>query len=165
MGKKDKKDKNNKSLPAASLFGLLKRYLGVISLLVVLTIVAGGLSISVPEIIAHAIDSYSKGSFLISNLVIEFSVVAILIFIFTYLQNVVQVFASERVARDMRNDITTKISVQPYSYIENATPAKLLTNLTSDVSASGKVFAELFFALLNFPCRRCGGVRAPGRRA
>ena len=72
---------------------------------------------------------------MIKNLIIEFSVVAFLIFIFTYLQNIVQVYVSERVARDMRNDIAAKISVQPYSYIEKATPAKLLTNLTSDVDA------------------------------
>jgi len=128
-------DKNKKNLPQASLFGLLKRYWKIIFLLIVLTIIAGGLSISVPEIIANAIDSYAKGSFLISNLIIEFSVVAVLIFIFTYLQNIVQIYASEMVARDMRNDITAKISVQPYSYIETATPAKLLTNLTSDVDA------------------------------
>ena len=110
-------------------------------MLVLLTVIAGGLSIAVPEIIAHAIDSYAKGNFLILNLVVEFSVVAILIFIFTYLQNIVQVYASEMVARDMRDDITAKISVQPYSYIENATPAKLLTNLTSDVDAV-KVFVS-----------------------
>ena len=124
-----------KKKSSPSLFGLLRRYSGIIILLVVLTIIANGLSISVPEIISHAIDSYTKGNFLITNLIVEFSIVAFFIFVFTYLQNVVQVYASERVARDMRNEITAKISVQPYSYIEAATPAKLLTNLTSDVDA------------------------------
>ena len=90
---------------------------------------------AVPKIIAVAIDTYSKGSFSLKSLVIEFSIVAFLIFVFTYLQNIAQVFAGERVARDLRNDISAKISVQPYSYIEKATPAKLLTNLTSDVDA------------------------------
>jgi ATP-binding cassette subfamily B protein len=47
----------------------------------------------------------------------------------------VQVYASERVARDLRNDLAAKISVQEYSYIERITPAKILTNLTSDVDA------------------------------
>jgi len=101
----------------------------------VLTVIANGLSISVPKIIANAIDEYTNGNFLITNLIIEFSIIAFFIFVFTYLQNIVQVYASERVARDMRNEITAKISVQPYSYIEKATPAKLLTNLTSDVDA------------------------------
>ena len=46
-----------------------------------------------------------------------------------------QVYISERVARDLRNEVTAKISVQEYSYIERVTPAKLLTNLTSDIDA------------------------------
>ncbi|NTU67165.1 MAG: ABC transporter ATP-binding protein [Candidatus Moranbacteria bacterium] len=136
--RKDKKSKNNNPVigtPSKSLFGLLKDYSGIIALLIFLTIAANALSISVPKIIAGAIDDYSIGSFSIEKLVVEFSVIAVLIFVFTYLQNVAQVIASERVARDMRSNIAAKISVQPYSYIETATPAKLLTNLTSDVDA------------------------------
>ena len=118
-----------------SVFGLLGRYKWLISALVILTVVANALSLTVPKIISGAIDTYSGGSFDLGSLVIEFSVIAVLIFLFTYLQSVVQVYASERAARDLRNDLAAKISVQPYSYIETVTPAKLLTNLTSDVDA------------------------------
>ena len=135
-------ESNNQKNKTPSLFGLLRRYTGIIVLLVVLTVIANGLSISVPKIIANAIDDYTNGNFLITSLIIEFSIVAFFIFVFTYLQNIVQVYASERVARDMRDEITAKISVQPYSYIEKATPAKLLTNLTSDVDAV-KTFVSL----------------------
>jgi len=135
-------EKSDQQKNKPSLFGLLRRYTGIITTLVVLTIIANGLSISVPEIISNAIDGYTKGNFLITNLIVEFSIIAFFIFVFTYLQNIAQVYASERVARDMRNDIVAKISVQPYSYIETATPAKLLTNLTSDVDAV-KVFVSM----------------------
>jgi len=117
------------------LFGLLRKYLRSIGLLIALTIIANGFSIAVPKMISVAIDTYSSGSFFIKHLVLEFSIVAVLVFIFTYLQNVVQVYAGERVARDIRNDLAGSISIQPYAFIENATPAKLLTNLTSDVDA------------------------------
>jgi ATP-binding cassette subfamily B protein len=127
--------KQNKKIVAPSLFGLLKNYVGIIILLVVFTVIANALSISIPKIISSAIDSYTKGNFLINNLIVEFSIIAFLIFIFTYLQNITQVYASERVARDMRDEVMAKISVQPYSYIEAITPAKLLTNLTSDIDA------------------------------
>ena len=120
---------------APSLFGLLRPYFGIITLLITLTIIANGLSIAVPRIIAKAIDTYAGGNFNLAGLVIEFSIIVGLIFVFTYLQNIVQVLASERVARDMRNDIAAKISVQPYAYIAKITPARLLTNLTSDVDA------------------------------
>ena len=132
---KEIKQKTEKNFPAPNLFILLRGYIGIISMLVVLTIIANALSIYIPRIISKAIDTYANGNFLITNLVIEFSVVAFFIFVFTYLQNITQVYASERVAKDVRNEIAAKISVQPYSYIENVTPAKLLTNLTSDVDA------------------------------
>jgi len=125
----------NKNVPASSLSGLLRRYAKAIGLLVVLTVVANGLAVAIPKMIAAAIDAQAHGGFSIERLLIEFSAVALGVFVFTYLQNVVQVYASERVARDLRNELTAAISVQPYAYIESATPAKLLTNLTSDVDA------------------------------
>ena len=131
-----------KQASSPSLFKLMLRYKGIIILLIALTIIANALAISVPQIISRAIDSYAGGTFVIENLIIEFSMVAFLIFIFTYLQNVVQVYASERVARDMRSDIMEKISAQPFSFVESVTPATILTNLTSDVDAV-KVFVSM----------------------
>jgi ATP-binding cassette subfamily B protein len=51
------------------------------------------------------------------------------------LQSIVQTYASERVARDLRTRVAAKISGQSYAFVERITPAKLLTNLTSDVDA------------------------------
>ncbi len=127
--------KKGASAAAPGLFGLLRRYLRLIGLLTALTVVASGISVAVPKMISVAIDTYSSGSFFVKHLVLEFSIVAALVFIFTYLQNIVQVYAAERVARDLRNELAGSISVQPYAFIEAATPAKLLTNLTSDVDA------------------------------
>ena len=98
------------SISPPGLFGLLARYKGLIGLLVALTIVANGLSVAVPKIIAGAIDTYASGNFVLARFVIEFSVVAVLIFVFTYLQNIVQVFASERVARDMLTLLPTDVA-------------------------------------------------------
>jgi ATP-binding cassette subfamily B protein len=66
---------------------------------------------------------------------IEFLVAAFIIFIFTYLQSVIQTNTAERVARDLRSKLSSKISVQSYAYIEKANPSKLLTNLTADVDS------------------------------
>jgi len=118
-----------------SLFGLLKPYKFLLFVLVIFTMAGNAFNLIVPKIISSAIDTYTNGDFVLNNLVVEFAVVAVLIFVFTYLQNIVQVYASERVARDLRNELVAKISVQEYSYIERITPSKLLTNLTSDVDA------------------------------
>jgi ATP-binding cassette subfamily B protein len=134
---------------APSLFAVLRPYAWLIALLVVLTIAANALNLAVPKIIASAIDTYSAGSFVFSSLIIEFSLVAFLIFVFTYLQNIVQVYASERVARDMRNELSAKISVQTYAYIDRVGPAKLLTNLTSDIDAVKTFVAQAIAALIS----------------
>lgn len=137
MGKKDiEKNKNqNKGPKQPSVFGLLGKYKPLITILVIFTILANALSLLIPKLVAHAIDSYIAQTLIISNLVIVFSVVAFFIFVFTYLQNIVQVYASEKVAKDLRAHLVAKISEQAYTYVENVTPAKLLTNLTSDVDS------------------------------
>jgi ATP-binding cassette subfamily B protein len=111
------------------LFGILKPYRNLILVLVVLTVLANGLNLIVPKLISSAIDRYS------ARLIWEFLAVAGGVFVFTYLQAVVQTYASERVARDMRTQLVAKISTQDSAFIQQATPAKLLTNLTSDVDA------------------------------
>src|ERR1700691_3853461 len=119
----------------ARLWVLLKPYRWLIATLVVLTVVGNGLNLVVPKIVAHAIDAYTQQSFVLSTVVLQFLVVAFLVFALTYLQSVVQPSASERVARDLRTRVAARISVQSYAYVERATPAKLLTNLTSDIDA------------------------------
>jgi ATP-binding cassette subfamily B protein len=145
MQKKNEPTTQHPPQKAPSIFGLLKDYRLSITTLIVLTIIANGLSLSIPKIIASAIDTYIQGNTHLAFFVTEFSVVAILIFIFTYLQNVVQIYASERVAFDIRTNLTAKISTQTYSYIEKITPAKLLTNLTSDIDAI-KTFVSMAIA-------------------
>jgi ATP-binding cassette subfamily B protein len=118
-----------------SLFALLRPYAGWIILLTVLTILANGLNLAVPQITSHAIDAFGAKHLVILSLVEEFTLVAVGIAIFTFFQNIVQTYASERVARDLRTKLSVKISKKDFSTIESITPAKLLTNLTSDVDA------------------------------
>jgi ATP-binding cassette subfamily B protein len=132
-----------------SLWSLLRPYTWLIVLLVVLTIAANALNLAVPQIMANAIDTYTSGTFVFRRLIIEFSLVALFIFLFTYAQNIVQVYASERVARDLRNDLSAKISVQPYEYIDRISPNKLLTNLTSDVDAVKSFVSQAIAALIS----------------
>jgi len=114
---------------------LLKPYRLLTVTLVVLTIVGNGLNLVVPKIMSSAIDAYQQQTFVLSNFVLEFFVVALLVFVLTYLQSIVQTYASESVARDLRTRVAAKISGQSYAFVERVTPAKLLTNLTSDIDA------------------------------
>ncbi len=125
--------------PSSGLLKLLKPYRFLVAILAVLTIVANAFNLVVPKLISRAIDSYTQGRFVLHTVVLQFVVVGALVFLLTYAQSVVQTWASERVAKDLRTRLAAKISVQSFAWVEQLTPAKLLTNLTSDVDAV-KVF-------------------------
>jgi ATP-binding cassette, subfamily B, bacterial len=118
-----------------TIFNLLKPYLLLVIGLLFLTILSNGLNLVVPKIISGAIDSYTANKLDICMTIIEFFVVSVLIFLFTYLQNIMQVYTSERVAKDLRTKLIKKISFQDYNYVQQVSPSKLLTNLTSDVDS------------------------------
>ncbi len=124
-----------KGPPSNGLFLLLKPYRLMVAGLLGLTIVANSLNLVVPKLIARAIDTYTRTSAIPTSITTLFLAVAVLVFCLTYLQSIVQTYASERVAKDLRTKLASKISVQSYAYVEKVTPAKLLTNLTSDVDA------------------------------
>lgn len=138
---KQNMDKQTKNTNKDNLLNLLKPYSKLVFLLLFLTILSNGLNLAIPKIVSQSIDSYSNGNLDIITIVIEFFIVSASIFLFTYLQNIVQVYTSEKVAKDLRNNLINKISLQDYNYVQKTTSSKLLTNLTSDVD-SVKIFVS-----------------------
>jgi ATP-binding cassette subfamily B protein len=125
---------DNKPPQEVSLFDLLRPYFGWILALALLTVGGNALNLWVPKIIAGGIDDFTNGGFVLERIVIEFLIAAVAIFILVYLQNIVQTYTAERVAKDLRNELVAKISVQDNAFIQRMTPGKLLTNMTSDVN-------------------------------
>ena len=133
-----KKEKNKPSTPG--LMSLLQPYRTMIILLIVFSLLSNGINLILPRIIASGIDSYPD-RYELKKILIEFGAAALVIFIFTYLQSIVQTNTAECVARDLRSRLSTKISTQSYMAVEKANPSKLLTNLTGDVD-SVKLFVS-----------------------
>lgn len=131
-----------------TLFSLMRGYRTQVALLVALTVAANALSLAVPKIVAGGIDAYVAGHFVTADVLFRFVLVAFGICLFTFLQNVVQVYASERVARDLRSRVAAKISEQDYASVQQATSAKLLTNLTSDVDAVKNFVAQAVSSII-----------------
>ena len=121
--------------PRRGLFSLLRPYWPWVGLLIALTIAGNALNLAGPQFIAFAIDSFGRAGFSLPLLVTQFAALCAGIFVFTYVQAIIQTLASERVARDLRQRLVQRISQQDFAYIQNITPARLLTNLTSDVDA------------------------------
>jgi len=95
--------------------------------MIIIALAASSINLLIPKIIARSIDSFSANSFKAGIVITEFLVAASGIFIFTFLQGILQTFTAERVAKDLRNKLANKISHQSYSYILKTSPAKLLT--------------------------------------
>ncbi|MDN3588971.1 ABC transporter ATP-binding protein [Pedobacter aquatilis] len=126
---------NPKKAKKPSVFSLLADYKGLIFLLILFALLSNGINLLIPKIIANGIDSYSAKSFKVETILAQFALAIVLVFIFTYLQSIVQTYASERVARDLRTKLSDQISRQNHAYVLQANPARLLTNLTADADS------------------------------
>lgn len=133
----------------AKLFALLKPYKGMIILLVVFTLLGNGTNLVIPKIIAKGIDAYSHGQFILNTMLTEFLIATLVIFVFSYLQLVVQTYASERVALDLRKKLSDKISRQSYAFIQKSNPSRLLTNLTSDMDSVKMFVAQAVSSIVS----------------
>jgi len=114
-----------------------------------MTIIANGMNLAIPRIIAHAIDTFAQQGAVSTTLIVEFSAVGLGVFLFSYFQVIVQTYASERVARDLRTRLIDKISRQDHAFIQQVTPAKLLTNLTSDIDAIKMFVAQAISSIIS----------------
>lgn len=121
--------------PKQNIASLLGPYKGWVAILAAFTIIASGTTLVIPKLISRAIDAYGAGAFDARATVVWFLAVSVAIFAFTYLQSLMQGILAERAARDLRDRAAAKISSLSFSRLEEETPAKLLTNLTSDVDA------------------------------
>jgi ATP-binding cassette subfamily B protein len=117
------------------ILSLLKPYRGLILSLLIFTLFGNAINLWLPKIIAQSIDAFSAGTFAFKPVIIKFTIAVFSILLFSYLQSIIQTYASEKVARDLRNRLSDKISRQSNLFIEQANPSKLLTNLTADVDS------------------------------
>ena len=142
MKKRPAKDPNK-----ANVFDTLKPYSKLISLLVFIALASNAINLLIPSIIGRSIDAYTSNTYNINVVLTEFTLAAVGIFLLTYLQNILQTYVAERVAKNIRTDLSNKISQQSYSYVIKTNPSKLLTNLTSDID-SIKMFVSQAFVII-----------------
>jgi ATP-binding cassette subfamily B protein len=116
-------------------FSLLRPYSALIALLILFALLGNGLNLLLPKIIANGIDTFTHHQFSFATIISQFLLATFLVFLFTYVQGIIQTYTSERVARDLRSRLADKISHLSYASLEQANPSKLLTNLTADVDS------------------------------
>lgn len=126
---------NTLNSKSKSLFSILKEYKALVGVSLFFSIGVNVLNLTLPQLIRRGIDTFTAGTLVLETLVFQFGAAAIAILVLMYVEALLQSYVAERVARDLRQSLSSKIADEPYSFIETETPAKLLTNLTSDVDA------------------------------
>ena len=132
-----------------SIFRLLTQYKALIAGVLVLGVIANGLTLVVPTIIADAIDTFRAGNFALESFALTFFLFALAILVFSYLQGIVQTYASEYVAKDIRAQLVGKIARQDFGFVETYKPSKLLTNITSDIDSIKTFVAQVVATLVS----------------
>ncbi len=131
------------------ILSLLKQYRGLVALLLLFTLIGNGFNLWLPKLISKSIDAFNTGQYAPQNVLIEFMGAVASIFVFSYLQSIIQTYVSERVARELRTRLSEQISKQSYLFIEKANPSKLLTNLTADVDSIKLFISQAIVSIIS----------------
>ncbi|MEM1312790.1 MAG: ABC transporter ATP-binding protein [Patescibacteria group bacterium] len=125
MGKQNK---------ANSVIQIFRPYLGIFSVAFVIIVLANGLNLALPRLIGYYIDAFQNNQELLKGQ--DYWLLALLVvglFVLATLQTVITVFLSERIARDLRSKMITKISKSSFSLVNNLGVSELITTFSSDV--------------------------------
>jgi ATP-binding cassette subfamily B protein len=139
----------NLPVKKSSLVSLLKPYSKSIGVLAFFAVVSSALGLALPKIISHSIDHYIHRTFQLSAFIWQYGGVAFVIFLFAYAQSIMQTFVSEKVAKDLRENLAAKISRQSFAFIEKVSPSKILTNLTSDIDSVKTFVAQAIASMIS----------------
>jgi ATP-binding cassette subfamily B protein len=144
------------------IFSILKPYSGLVAFLILFAIFSNSVNLWLPKIISHGINDYIHSYFThtkynIGPTLIKFTAAVVFIFIFAYLQTILQTYTSEKVARDLRTKLSDKISRQSSVFIEEVNPSKLLTNLTADVDSIKLFVSQALVSIVSSVLTIVGG--------
>ncbi len=131
------------------IFSLLKSYWGLIAMLLLFTLAGNAFNLWIPKLISQNIDAFSRQQFSYSNVIRDFLIATVCIFVFSYLQSIIQTYVSERVAKELRSRLSDKLSKQSYSFIETSNPSRLLTNMTADVDSIKMFISQAIVSIVS----------------
>lgn len=128
-----KKKQNEPKKP--SLLSFLKNYKLLVATVVTLSLVVNGLGLLLPQITSKAIDALQDQTYNREDYLLLFGGLSTIILILGLIQSVIGNITAEKIAQELRRQVIEKISRQSFTYINNVSTSKLLTNLTADTDA------------------------------
>jgi len=128
---------------------LLKTYRLQLAALIALALSQSFLSLWVPILISRAITSFTEGTYEPVTVIWQFGLLATAILLCSGLLIFTQTRVSEKVARDLRDQLATSVSLQSFLYVQQKTPSVLLTNFTSDIDATKQFVSQAIPTMLS----------------
>jgi ATP-binding cassette subfamily B protein len=113
----------------------LKNYRVLVVSVVALSLVVNVLGLILPKINARAIDSLIEQTYNRDDFLLLYGGMATAILLLSLVQVVVASVTAEKIAAELRKQVIAKISRQSFTYVNEVSTAKLLTNLTVDVDS------------------------------
>lgn len=133
--------KANQTNKPVKIFSLAKPYTGHIVLIFLVSLLANGFSLAIPKYTASVIDGFQVKTYDFQNSIVVLLILMTSVFVFSSVQTILQTYLSEKIGKDLRSKLILKISTQRFAFINEITPEKLLTNLTSDVDNIKQIIA------------------------
>lgn len=124
---------NMKKSSQKNFLSLIGPYWWFLGLILLVNLGVNGLGLWIPKVISGAMDSFGGIDFDLTRVVLTFVFLSVLIFLFSLIQSFLQTYLAETVGRDLRTKLVNKIAKQQFNFINELTPEKLLTVVTSDV--------------------------------
>ncbi|MEI8062202.1 MAG: ABC transporter ATP-binding protein [bacterium] len=136
-----------------SFFSILKKYKWWVIAVSVFGIAANGLAVYVPRYSGSIIDSSVSKSGVVNVVMANSGIKGLMIlvistFVIAIIQICISTYFSEKVGKDLRLELVEKIGDQTYDYVSTSTPGRLMTVMTSDVSAVQDVMSQGLVVML-----------------
>ena len=111
--------------------GFFRKYIRFLIPLIITATLANGFGLIIPALISKHIDIYqATSSYSFNTILLELLGITIAVAVFTLLQSALATYTAEKMAYDLRDQLSKKIAQQSFHYVSTTTVAKLLTIIT-----------------------------------
>lgn len=131
------------------LLPFLRPFRGWIVVLVVLGFISNGVALLIPRILGEAIDDFGADAFTRSTTLWTLGTIAVVVLVASVIQQILSTIVTERLARNVRDELAGSVSKQSFSFIQQQSAAKLLTNFTSDVDQVKVIISQGLVTILS----------------
>lgn len=112
---------------------LFKKYWLYLFFIIVLSTLVNGINLYVPKLIGETVDQLNKNANINLNPIYTIILIGFAYLILSFLELAVATYFSEKFAKDTRIATMNNLVKQPYQYVINEGPAKVITVLGSDI--------------------------------